>query len=102
MSKKIIKCSHCGCSEFHFADYRQNYPVCDRCGKMLDKDVDFVKVEDDGKELKNDTALTKSDKKELIQLICDKQLHKFSKNPNYHTSKEYKKLEELKVKISKI
>lgn len=43
--------------------------------------------------------LSKYEKRILIGLICEEQSKQIIKNPEVYQSDEYKKLEELKVKI---
>ena len=43
--------------------------------------------------------LNKEEKKLLLELICNEQIHMIIKDHNKYDSDKYKKLEELKVKI---
>lgn len=43
--------------------------------------------------------LNKDERKMLIELICNEQMHMIIKNQEKYNSKKYKKLEALKVKI---
>ena len=43
--------------------------------------------------------LSKSERKMIIELICNEQTHMIIKDSEKYTSEKYKKLEELKVKI---
>lgn len=44
-------------------------------------------------------TLTKEEKKILLELICNEQVHMIIKNHMKYNSDKYKKLEELKLKI---
>lgn len=44
-------------------------------------------------------AVDKEEKKMLLELICNEQIHMLVHNHKQHTSDKYKKLEELKIKI---
>lgn len=43
--------------------------------------------------------LSKDDKKMLLELICNEQIHMIVKDNNKYTSDKYRALEELKIKI---
>lgn len=43
--------------------------------------------------------LSKEDKKMLLELICNEQIHMIVKDNNKYISDEYRTLEELKIKI---
>lgn len=44
-------------------------------------------------------SITKEEKKMLIELVSNEQIHMIIKDPNKYKSKKYVVLEELKVKI---
>ena len=44
-------------------------------------------------------SITKEEKKMLIELVSNEQIHMIIKDPNKYKSKKYVALEELKVKI---
>ena len=44
-------------------------------------------------------VVNKEEKKLLIELICNEQIHMLINNHHQHASDKYKKLEELKIKI---
>ena len=46
--------------------------------------------------------MNKEDKKLLLELICNEQVHMIVKDHTKYESDKYKKLEELKVKIKDI
>ena len=43
--------------------------------------------------------MTKEEKKILLELVCNEQIHMIIKNHNKYDSDRYKKLEELKIAI---
>lgn len=45
-------------------------------------------------------VLTKAERKLLLELISNEQIHMLRKNKLFYNSEKYKQLEELKVKIS--
>ena len=47
----------------------------------------------------NKNIFTKEERKLLIELICNEQTHRISKDHTKYNSDKYQKLEELKVKI---
>ena len=47
----------------------------------------------------NKLSLSKEEKKLLMELICNEQIHMIIKNHTRYDSDKYKKLEELKIKI---
>ena len=47
----------------------------------------------------NKLSLSKEEKKLLLELICNEQVHMIMKDHNKYDSDKYKSLEELKVKI---
>ena len=49
--------------------------------------------------VKENIKMTENEKKLLVELICNEQIHMIIKDHNKYDSDKYKKLEELKVKI---
>lgn len=50
-------------------------------------------------ELNATEIFTNTEKKLLIEAICDKQIRKIVKNPDAYNSQKYTELEALKIKI---
>lgn len=48
----------------------------------------------------NKNYFTTEDKKILLELICDKQIHMIIKDNTTYISDKYRKLEELKTKVN--
>ena len=53
----------------------------------------------DKEKSKDDRSFIKEEKKLLMELICNEQIHMIIKNHTRYDSDKYKKLEELKIKI---
>ena len=52
--------------------------------------------------ISSEEVMNKEDKKLLLELICNEQVHMIVKDNTKYESDKYKKLEELKVKIKDI
>ena len=52
--------------------------------------------------ISSEEVMNKEDKKLLLELICNEQVHMIVKDHTKYESDKYKKLEELKVKIKDI
>ncbi len=78
------------------------------CLDLYEKKGIYMKINDGrivnlvkrGDYMKNTDYFVKDDKKLLLELICNEQIHMIIKDNTTYISDKYKKLEELKAKVN--